>query len=337
MKAFSCACGQRIFIGSTQCLNCGRRVGFDPAGLTMRALEKGVEPNTWIPVHDKEATFAFRLCRNWIEHAVCNWLVLAEEAQDYCLGCRLNTTIPNLSVSRNLELWAKLESAKHRLLYGLLRLGLPVAVGKLSFAFLEDQRTNPFAEHEHVLTGHWNGTITINVAEADNVAREAARAEMAEPYRTLLGHFRHESGHYYWDVVLNNQEKIDAARVVFGDERGDYAEALDRHYREGPRTDWQAHFVSAYAASHPLEDWAESWAHYLHITDGLETAAAWGLIRDIPEPGEWLSRWMNLSVAVNELNRSLGIDDAYPFALQPPVVAKLDFIHRQVESLTSTG
>ncbi len=318
-------------------MRCGRRLGFDPSSLTMRALEPGSDPDSWIAAGESQANYAFHLCRNWIEHAVCNWLVPVEHGQDYCLGCRLNRTIPNLSVPRNRELWARLESAKHRLLYGLLRLGLPVEPGTLFFDFLEDQRTNPFVEQEHVSTGHWNGVITINVAEADSVAREAVRKQMAELYRTLLGHFRHESGHYYWDIVLDSEQKRDAAREVFGDERTDYAEALDKHYREGPTADWQARYVSAYAASHPSEDWAESWAHYLHITDALETAAACGLIRDDPPTDEWLSRWMSLSVALNELNRSLGIDDVYPFALQPPVIAKLDFIHRRVLSLTSPG
>ena len=177
--------------------------------------------------------------------------------------------------------WRKLEAAKHRLFYTLLRLNLPIETRNenpegLAFDFLADQ---PAQSGPKVMTGHDNGLITIALAEADDAERERRRTAMGEPYRTLLGHFRHEVGHYYWDRLVRDEGRLDPCRAVFGDDSQDYEQALQRHYAEGAPANWQENFVSAYATTHPWEDFAETWAHYLHIVDTLEMAGAFGVQR----------------------------------------------------------
>ena len=244
-----------------------------------------------------------------------------------------------------------LDLAKHYLVYGLLRLGLPV-VSKaeddargLAFDFLADP-DSPEQAGSPVTTGHAEGLITINIAEADDAERERRRQGMAEPYRSLLGHFRHESGHYYWERLIREGRWLKAFRSCFGDERRDYQTCLQAHYADGPPPDWQERFVSAYASAHPWEDWAETWTHYLHIVDTLETAQAFGL-RLSPAAGSdpslaavadfdpyqeksfesLIATWLPLTYAVNSLNRSMGQPDLYPFVIAPPVIAKLRFVH----------
>jgi hypothetical protein len=251
------------------------------------------------------------------------------------------------------EAWRQLEAAKRRLVYTLVALGLPlpevasVPSGALTFEFLADP-ADPDAPR--VMTGHAAGVITVNIAEADDAERERRRLALGEPYRTLLGHLRHESGHYFFDrLVATDGPRQAAFRGLFGDERQDYAEALKRHYARGPDPSWPTTFLSAYAASHPWEDWAESWAHYLHMIDSLETAAACGvallphrtdepILAAAPDPvadadtpfDALLAGWYPLTYMLNELNRGLGRPDAYPFALSPPAVEKLRFVHQVV-------
>jgi hypothetical protein len=261
--------------------------------------------------------------------------------------------IPDLGVAGNDQLWARLEGAKHRLFYTLLRLKLPLnnrienPEHGLAFDFLAD----PLTHAASVMTGHDNGLITIALEEADDVERERRRTDMREPYRSLLGHFRHEVGHYFWDVLIRDGDRLDEWRAVFGDDSQDYGAALQRHYQNGPPADWQESYVSAYATTHPWEDWAETWAHYLHIVDTLEMARAFGIrvqprvtadetlaaeidldpyqtenMRDI------IDAWLPLTFAVNSLNRAMGNQDLYPFVLSPAVIAKLSFVHDVVHS-----
>jgi hypothetical protein len=219
----------------------------------------------------------------------------------------------------------------------------------VSFQFLEQT-----SAEQRVLTGHDEGVITLNIAEADDVQREKMRTHLHEPYRTLVGHFRHESGHYYWDRLVQDTAWLDEYRQRFGDERKDYAQALQEHYAH-PVQDWPLNFISAYASSHPWEDWAECWAHYLHMVDGLETAAAWGLRLDQAATGSaaitaaplapeqpslqasLVEQWLPVTQFSNAMNRSLGLQDSYPFVVPPPVVAKLEFIHRVVGTATRGG
>ena len=296
---------------------------------------------------------AYRLCRNYTEQVVCNWAVPSGDASPFCLSCRLTRVIPDLASPGNKEAWAKLEFAKQRLVYSLLALNLPV-VGKqerpesgLAFELLADPATPGSPK---VLTGHDDGLITLNIAEADDVERERLRHKMGEPYRTLLGHFRHEIGHYYWDRLVKDSSRLDACRALFGDDREDYAQALGRHYRDGAPPDWQGRFISAYASTHPWEDWAETWAHYLHMTDALETAGDCGMSLTPERPGEpafeppgrgllafdeMIGNWHAITYVLNNLNRGMGLADGYPFVLSAPVIEKLRFVHQVVVAQSS--
>jgi hypothetical protein len=263
--------------------------------------------------------------------------------------------IPDLSLPENQANWRKIELAKHRLFYTLLKLRLPLQTKMedpehgLAFDFLAAPPLNSAppnsAPAEPVMTGHDNGLITINLAEADDSERERMRREMHEPYRTLLGHFRHEIAHYYWDRLIASSPKLAEFREVFGDEQQDYSAGLQRHYADGPPPDWPERFVSAYASSHPWEDFAETWAHYFHMLDTLETASAFGLsVRPkvakagtlaatidfdphLADMDRIIDAWLPLTFAVNSINRSMGLQDLYPFILGPAVIMKLGFIH----------
>jgi len=246
--------------------------------------------------------------------------------------------------------------AKRHLFYSLMRWRLPMPTRSedpehgLAFEFLADIAKND-GTVEPVLTGHNTGLITLNIAEADDAEREKRRVSMREPYRTLLGHFRHEVGHYYWERLVRDRGNIDRCRQLFGDETQDYREALKRHYETGAPANWQAAFVSAYATAHPWEDFAETWAHYIHVVDGLETARSFGIkVRLAAKNAEGLSvelefqpyaaanaqdlvdDWVPLTVAINSLNRSIGQPDFYPFVLSPPVIDKLQFIHEIIHA-----
>jgi hypothetical protein len=347
MRLFTCqACSQLLYFENTRCERCGRVLGYLPEADELSALEPA-GGDGWRPWADPGQTRRF--CAN-AAYQACNWLVPPDSPTPYCRACRHNRTVPDLSDPANVLRWCKLEVAKHRLIYTLLKLRLPLVAkledpaGGLAFDFLADP-TSP--EASAVLTGHDNGLITINVAEADDAERERRRSEMAEPYRTLLGHFRHEVGHYYWDRLVRDAGRLGPFRELFGDERRDYGEALQRHYENGAPPDWRERFVSAYASAHPWEDFAETWAHYLHIVDTLETAKAFRIRVDAETGPEGdrlaaevdfdpylasstetiMAAWLPLSFAVNSLNRSMGQPDLYPFVLSPMVIHKLGYLH----------
>jgi hypothetical protein len=354
MKRFNCqACGQVLAFEDQACSKCASPLGYLPDRETLSALSPAGE-GLWQAIAEPDGP-ARRKCFNAETHAVCNWLVTGEsESSTLCIACGLNRTIPDLSIAGNHSLWRKVEDAKHRLVYGLLRLGLPVTSkvehpeAGLAFDFLADPLA-PFQDSPTIMTGHAQGIVTLNIAEADDAVREARRRDMDEPYRTLLGHFRHESGHYYWERLIRRGGRLRSFRSRFGDERADYTQALARHHEQGPPADWPERFISAYASCHPWEDWAETWAHYLHIVDALETARENGIRIDPPKgsgarpsrprfdpyhvvPFDTLIRhWMPLADAVNRLNRSLGQPDIYPFAPSPEALLKLRFVHRLVK------
>jgi hypothetical protein len=345
MKLFKCQnCGQVLYFENTRCEQCGHRLGFLPPSMTISALEP--DGDLWRPLAAPKRPLRF--CDNAGQEA-CNWLVEADGGATLCAACRHNQTIPDLSVPRNLLRWQRLEAAKHQLFYSLLRLRLPLhnriddPEHGLAFEFLAD---SPDPSGPKVLTGHDNGLITIALIEADDDERERRRTQMGEPYRSLVGHFRHEVGHYFWDVLVRDGGRLEQCRAVFGDDSQDYDSALQAHYQDGAPPDWQEHYISQYASTHPWEDWAETWAHYLHIVDTLEMASAFGisvkpkLIRDetlsaeidldpyeTASMQEIIDAWLPLTFAMNSLNRAMGNHDLYPFVLSPAVVAKLSFVH----------
>lgn len=338
MKTFRCTCGNTLYFENTDCLQCSRKLGFLPDDLVLSALEPA-DPDQFLALAPEAGGQHYRPCRNDTEQDACNWMVPVDDPEPYCMACRLNQVIPNLDKPGNRELWVRVEQRKRRLVYDLRRQRLPVfpqtthpSTG-LAFAFLEENPGNlEFTDQSQgspIMTGHSKGLITINIAEADDLERERMRLQMGEQQRTLLGHFRHESGHYYWDRLVANGPFLPRVRAVFGDERLDYSQALTRYYGDGPTADWQQTHVSAYASSHPWEDWAECWTHLLQITDTLETAVAIGLAPPEAMDSDMdrrIAQWVKLALKINLINRSLDQPDPYPFVLSPPVVKKLKLI-----------
>ncbi len=352
MRLFSCpVCSSRLYFENAVCLNCSSIVAYKPFERAFGGVGAEV-----------------RQCSNAFD-ANCNWA--PHDDQELCAACRLNRTIPDLGVEGNDARWSKVEAAKRRALYTFIEFGLDIspkkAVGDLdgiAFDFLGDP-IGPGPGGERVLTGHDDGLITLNISEADAPVREEMREQMGEPYRTLLGHFRHELGHYYWDrLVRDDPQWLERFRLLFGNEEEDYAEALKRHYENGPPEGWQQTHISAYAASHAWEDWAESFAHYVHIVDTLEMVAALDLplgrlnteaSEDLPPnetgfadaevdheaapilklPREFedlLERWLALSEASNMINRCMGLPDLYPFVITDQVAEKLRYVHELVQA-----
>jgi len=354
MKSFHCqVCGQLIFFENAQCLRCLNTLGYLPELEVMSALE-GTGNGLWRAIAQEAGAGLYKSCRNSLDWHACNWMLPANSDFEYCLSCRLNKTIPDLSEPANLDYWRKLEQGKRRLIYSLMRLGLPVVAKRqedddgLAFEFLRTVDVPMLDEDEPpVMTGHKNGMITVNVTEADDLERERIRLHLNEMYRSVLGHFRHESGHYYWQRLISNSPQLSQFRALFGDETQDYQTALKSYYKQGPVSRWQSSFISAYASSHPWEDWAESWAHYLTIVDALETASHFGVVVSIERShnlfppvdsyrtasfDEMLNQWLPLTYAVNSINRSAGHHDLYPFVLPPPAVAKLQFVHQVIKA-----
>lgn len=335
MQSLYCRCGQPVFCDNTLCGACGRALGFDPFSNTMLSLEPDADGA--LRAEDGER---YALCSNRDQYEVCNGLVaLAENGEDAgnrCHSCVLNRTIPSLRRKRNILLWSRLERAKRRMISGLSALGLdlhaPTSGGPamMCFDFLEDKRSHPDVMESFVSTGHKDGVITVNVLEADDVQRVRQRQLMGERYRTVLGHFRHEAGHFFYlRLVRDNQAFAD----LFGDPLDDYDAAMNRYYEAGPPENWETQWISAYACSHPLEDWAECFAHYLHMQDTLETAAQRGLGPDLTGQAfaQQMQGWIELSMSMNEISRSLGVRDAYPFVLTEKVAQKLGFVARCIE------
>jgi hypothetical protein len=359
MKTFHCQyCGHPLFFENVECLKCNSQLAFLPDRMYMAAIEEVEgEEGLWRPRRrgKKPSTGRYRLCVNHTQQNACNFAVPATDTNPLCVSCRLTHVLPDLSQPDNLKRWYHLEVAKRRLFYTLGKLGLVATsppngqADGPTFEFLADLPGQP------VMTGHSNGLITINVAEADDEERTRRRVAMHEPYRTLLGHFRHESGHYYWDRLIAEGGRVEAFRAVFGDESQDYQQALHDHdARGGTLPNWQDSFVSEYATSHPWEDWAETWAHYLHMVDLLETAASYSTKMTIPGGDEndveevvnpleggypdfnlLVEQWVPLTLLVNSLNRSLGQGDAYPFALSVGALQKLRYVHDVISETRS--
>jgi hypothetical protein len=346
MEIFKCThCQQVLYFENTTCVHCNYLLGFEPKELKLYPIVEA--ENGTYSIYNKPEQL-YRYCLNH-QYGVCNWLVGEHSETLYCEACDLNSTVPNLNQQQALERWNVIENAKHRLVYALLKMKLPLISKNvdeetgLTFDFLADLKGEP-----RILTGHDNGLITLNIVEADDVEREKSRKAMKEPYRTLMGHFRHEVGHYYWDRLINNTIYLEECRNLFGDDRENYGEALQKHYKEGAPIDWNKHFISSYASTHAWEDWAETWAHYLHIMDTLQTGYSFGLSihpqitvpadnldvvvkrdpYDMEDFAEILAMWLPMSFAMNSINRSMGHTDLYPFIINAEVMEKLSFIHK---------
>ncbi len=350
MKQFACTyCGHKTYLTNVSCVQCGHRLGFDADALTIVALEPEIAGTGYFRQVGKNDGARFKYCSNSV-HDACNWLVPESRHGELCIACELNDTIPDLTGPGNLQSWHELEQVKKRLIYSLLRFGLPLDATHLGKERLQFR----FVANE--LTGHLDGVITINIAETDAVERERQRQNFEELYRTLLGHMRHESGHFYWTVLVEGTPHLDAFRALFGDENLDYAQALERHHANGPVDGWQMNCVSSYASTHPWEDWAETWAHYVHMVDAVETAEVEGIEPRVEnlssEPvrphgtydvyreatfEELKARWIPLTIALNRLSRSLGHNDFYPFVTPAAAYDKLAFVHRMIRQFRESA
>ncbi len=381
-RVFHCVCERPVFFRNSQCLHCGHALGYLPEAAALLPLEPDAEvaadgaPALWRIVGEASDGLRYQRCANLDSPAGCNWLLRPEDAGNngLCRCCRLNRMVPDLGVPAYADLWRRVELAKRRLVSSLITLGLPVAsrlTEDMQRGMAFDLLVGALAPAP-VMTGHQNGIITLNVDEADDAVREAVRSAMQEPYRTVLGHLRHESGHYYWSRLLDGGPWLEPFRALFGDERQDYGSLLANYHANGPQPNWALNFVSAYASAHPWEDWAETWAHYLHMLDALDTALSTGVditrverqlqdpfdqnalcqvmlptLESMPQPEvaadapptlatseqhflAFVNAWVALTGMVNELSRSMGQHDFYPFVMSVPVVAKLHFIHRFV-------
>jgi hypothetical protein len=339
MRDFICPnCGQRLAFENSVCLSCESRLGFSLEQMAFLVIADDDEHSGAVAASD------YQLCANLLL-AECNWLVPVEPVRRLCPSCVLTRTRPNDADTKALAAFAAAEKAKRRLIVELHELKLPI-IGRdadpergLVFDLLS-------SEQEQVFTGHDDGVITLDLAEGDDVHREQLRISMDEPYRTLLGHFRHEIGHYYFfRLVGPSGEYVKEFTELFGDPDEDYQDALDRHYSQGPPEGWERDFVSSYATMHPAEDWAETFAHYLHIRDTLDTSAAFSFApagatyeRRTLGPsgfGTLIEMWLPLAWALNMVNRSMGKGDLYPFVLTPPVLEKMRFIHSVIDEITA--
>jgi len=340
VKNFKCSCGGAIFFEDTICKCCEFTLGFEINSMQMLCVQEDGQN-----LVDIKSRKTYKKCKNWSEFNVCNWLIESESENELCFGCQFNRTVPNQSLenipANNLR-WLRLEQAKKRLLFSLMQMQLPLENGwnsnskGLLFDFIES------LDDKIVTTGYTNGVITINSIEADHVARVSTKYALNERYRTIIGHLRHETGHYYLDkfkLPKNLKEKISSK---FGDlfESGGntYNEALQLYYANGPKKNWEQNYISAYASAHPIEDWAESWSHYLLIIDALETLEEEGYIKDSLNSlnvYQKLEKWESLSFGINQITRSLGMQDAYPFSLCESVREKIAVVSEFIHSLSS--
>lgn len=341
MKIFQCShCKYPLYFENNECENCAHLCGYrdsDHTMLTFDPLSIGLISNA--------EKIEYKYCKNK-EHDVCNWVLEKDDRNDYCRACQLNRTIPDLSDGDNFYKWQHLEVAKHRLIYQLQKIGLDLpskmsTADGLCFDFIS-KSNNP-----KIMTGHSDGVVTILLREADSVIREQTRKDMKELYRTLIGHLRHEVGHYFWDrLVSSNKDVLAGFREIYGNEEVNYNNAMQTYYKNGAPENWQDSYITKYATAHPWEDWAETWAHYLHIMDMVETAHFFRLKVNpiaisenmtinatfdpyaIHEFETIVRTCVPLSFAVNSINRAMGIPDVYPFVITPIVVKKMSFIHQ---------
>lgn len=352
MRAFACpVCNDFTPFEQDRCPSCQANLSLHLPSKSMYATTDGVaivDGQRWV-----RCTQADTLG--------CNWLTPAEQADDdayqrgRCLADSLirHEPAPDDTLAR--EKLVPATQALRRLIYQLSDIGLPIepwwrSEGGLAFDLLSSYTTG-----EKVIIGHAGGVITIDLVETLDAYREQLRVTLGEPYRTMLGHFRHEVGHYYQNILVENgsgaTRYLPECRTLFGDETASYRDGIARHYKFGAPDNWQASFISEYATMHPWEDFAECFAHYLHITDTIDTCREAGMVlqaqrvrfsapRDIVALESYadvpverlLFDWKWMSLFFNRVNTAMGKHPLYPFELPPPVISKLGFVHRVIRS-----
>ncbi len=347
MRGFACpVCHNFTPFESDRCPNCQASVGLHLPSKSMIATVRDsavVDGQRWV-----RCTQSGNLG--------CNWLVPEEQAVEQRGRCLADSLIrrepaPDDTMAR--EKLVPTAQALRRLIYQLTDIGLPVEPfwrrdGGLAFDLLSSYTTG-----DKVLIGHADGVITIDLVETLDAYRETLRVALGEPYRTMLGHFRHEVGHYYQNILVEKgsgaMQYLQECRELFGDERTSYSDQIARHYTFGAPDQWQDSFISEYATMHPWEDFAECFAHYLHITDTIDTCREAGMVltadkvrftvpRDIEALESYadvpverlLFDWKWMSMFFNRVNTAMGKNPLYPFIIPPPVIAKLGFVHRVI-------
>ena len=320
MKSFSCrVCANQLYFENSVCVSCGTALGYSRA-------EHDIVPVDASGQYVDADGLVWHVCAN-LNLSGCTWLAPLEGGQ--CFACDLTRTRPSDEDLEGLAQFPVAEQAKRHLVVELDALGLPIRAREegsdegLCFDLLS-------SVEENVVIGHEDGVITIDLAEGDDVQRAKVQAQLAEPYRTMLGHFRHEVGHWFESELVRG-DLVEEARELFGDENASYQDAIDRHYSEGPPEGWETSYISTYATMHPFEDFAETFAHYLHISDTVDTARSHGLVTVDPEAFSLFRDlvtgvWVPMSTALNQINRSMGANDLYPFVIPDAVLDKLEFV-----------
>ena len=287
----------------------------------------------------------------------CNWLVPEEQEfggqHGRCIAHSLIRREPEADDTIAVEKLKSTGFVLRRLIYQLIDIGLPVDPYWRKDRGLAFDLLSSYSGGERVVIGHANGVITIDLVESLDAYRESLRVHLGEPYRTMLGHFRHEVGHYYQNILVETDpgaaRHLDECREIFGDERADYQGEIARHYKFGAPPNWSDSYISEYATMHPWEDFAECFAHYLHITDIVDTSREAGLVlhadrvrfsvpRDIVPRTSYvdapieqlLDDWKWLSTFFNRVNAAMGKNPLYPFDIPSPVVRKLAFVQKLV-------
>lgn len=340
MRIFRCdRCGSALAFAALTCPLCGIDVGYVPDQLAMRSLE-AITPAAQYHVAGDDRPHWRCLNAAW----GCNWM-LPVGSGPWCRSCATTRGRPDEGRPASIDAWMAAEAAKRRVIHQLDELALtfeirsPATPDGLAFDFVHVPSAGG-------ITGHLDGVVTLDLAEVDEHHRGLLRRDLDETYRTVIGHLRHEIGHYFWGRLVGQSDDLEQFRVLFGNERSDYAEAIERHYAPGERAWDTTRFVTAYASVHPSEDWAETFAHYLHILDATGTAlahevappaardAAAERVLQAMEFSEILDIWRPINAAIGAIAESLGTPDPYPFDPTGVVVDKLAFVHRQITSHT---
>ena len=345
MRLFACDhCGNTIYFENVVCEYCGHQLGYLPRHNALVALVE--DGGLWSTRSFPDDSYVF--CVN-AKDGACNWLITAEPDGDiFCVACRHDLTIPPLDDPVSLKRWQAIQRAKKRLFYSLLRLGMPLetrgenhACG-LGFRF----PTGIPAKSDGVSGGHGSGVITIALTEADDVDGEARRAATEQPHRTMLERFRQEIGRYYWDLLIAGTPRLKRFAKAFGG-AGQDRMLQTPHAPRSPQGPPRGQ-IRAYSTAHPRESFAESFAHYCHITDAVEVAAAFGVQSRPGRHGDksapaapfdpyasgtieqLLENWTSVTSLLDNFNWSMGHPDAFPFVLSPEVIERLGFIHELV-------
>ena len=345
MRLFHCdRCGSTLPFGAQACPACFADIGYVPDQRTLRVLTPTDDRAGFhLGSGDTNDDSTWWRCLNaaW----GCNWMVRSLEGQSWCRSCRLTRGRPDTARPDAIQAWTIAEAAKRRLVHQLDEFALPIEIESESMpdGLVFDLVYLP---GEGGITGHFEGVVTLDLAETEDAHRDELRRRLGEPFRTVIGHLRHEVAHFYWPRLVGQTDEIDTFRHLFGDDRADYRESID-HYYANATADWdRARYVTAYAAAHPFEDWAETFAHYLHIVDSIDTAVAYDLVP--PTDGtmlvtdavgalafsDILDAWRPINTAVNAIAETVGAPAVYPFEPVGAVVDKLTFVHRQIAAHT---